>query len=158
MADYTHMPSVNIYLPGPLAKEAKERGLQISALAQRAIREELDRMSTTTEHPRLKEYLRQLGTLTAAGPDRSDYEFRGAWIIGPLEDCRSGEPGQDAGAVWSVAVTAKGRFAVHLAHCNNRWEPHLDDYDTLDEVLENLPDDVAAELSGRLTGVRRLDI
>ena len=54
---------------------------------------------------------------------------------------RSGEPGVDAGAYYGVAVTAKGRIAVYIAHVNDRWPPMLKVFPDIDRA--GLPDDIA---------------
>ncbi len=47
------MPRVNIYLPEDLAREAKRAGVNVSALAQGAIRQALDEQATNAWLDRL---------------------------------------------------------------------------------------------------------
>jgi hypothetical protein len=72
--------------------------------------------------------------------------FRGRWLVEPDSDgTRSSEPTADAGAYWGVALTARGRIAVFVAHCNERFPPQLDDFETLDDAkAADLPEDIYA--------------
>lgn len=72
--------------------------------------------------------------------------FTGSWLVEPDSDeTRTGEEGHDAGAYWGVALTGRGRIAVQVAHCNERWPASLDDYGTLGEAIaDGLPEDIAA--------------
>lgn len=57
-----------------------------------------------------------------------------------------------------LGVGSKHRVAVHVTHRNSGWDARLDDCDTLEEAADMVPDDIAAELISRVTGVRKLDI
>ncbi|HEY6793920.1 MAG TPA: hypothetical protein VI248_04475 [Kineosporiaceae bacterium] len=149
------MARVNVYLPDDLAGEVKLRHLRISALCQDAIRREIDRMNAIKEAPNLRRHLDDISTLTVeVGDDAVETEFRGAWIIDPDDATASG----DQDATWGVAVTGRGRYAVHTRHVNERPPAQLEDFDTLDELLARLPSDIASIVEGRLTGRRVLDI
>jgi len=156
------MARVNVYLPDDLADAAKSRALPISALAQRAIQEEIERMDTIAVTPNLKDYIDRADTITvdvrlSDFAEAVETDFRGTWILSPDDDVRSGEPGQDAGRCWGVAVTGRGRFAVYTNHVNGD-RGHLSDFDTLDEVLQALPADIADQVHVALGRRRVLDI
>jgi hypothetical protein len=85
-----------------------------------------------------------LGTITVRVGDVVE-KFRGQWDVVPDSwHTRSTEDGQDAGAYYGVATTAKGNIAVYRAHCNDMWSPTLDEYPSLDAAVEAdaLPADI----------------
>ena len=57
----------------------------------------------------------------------------------------------DEAAYWGVALTARGRIAVYVAHRNDHWPPRLEDYDSLRAAGSNLPNDIRA-LAARALG------
>ncbi|MGE5155893.1 MAG: hypothetical protein ACM3JP_00155, partial [Betaproteobacteria bacterium] len=58
--------------------------------------------------------------------------FRGRWLVEPdVHQSRSVQDKVDKAAYWGVALTARGRIAVYVAHANDRWPARLDDYDSL---------------------------
>lgn len=99
------------------------------------------------------------------GPEerRIPVAFTGRWLVHPDEkETRTTEDGRDAGAFYGVAQTAKGRIAVYVAHCNDRWEPVLLDYVDLDAAAASgdVPADIIAMAARELGESRpvRLDI
>jgi hypothetical protein len=71
--------------------------------------------------------------------------FRGRWLVRPDEDgTRSVEDPADRDAYWGVALTARGRIAVFVAHRDHRWPARLEDYDSLLAAGANLPNDIRA--------------
>ncbi len=79
--------------------------------------------------------------------------FDGRWLVEPdRDDTRSRESDADAGTYYGVAVTARGRIVVHSAHCNDRWPPTLEDFDSLEHAEEagQLPLDIATKASSEL--------
>jgi hypothetical protein len=139
------MARVNVYLPDDLALEVREADLAVSTICQKALREELSKMMLTkTDYEVL--------TVEVGDPVHEE-QFRGRWLVVPDPDStRSGEPGVDAGTFYGVAQTAKGRIAVTVAHCNDRFAPQLRVYDSIDDVAEKqgLPSDIEAEARGAL--------
>jgi hypothetical protein len=91
-----------------------------------------------------------------------DVSFTGLWIVCPDSDeTRSGEPGQDAGAYYGVALTGKGHIAVYTAHCNDGWPAILRHYSDLDAAeSDGIPADILAIAAYELGEARplRLDI
>src|SRR4051812_786762 len=81
--------------------------------------------------------------------------FEGRWIIG---DAQSGERADDdsrnwdAGAGWSVALTAKGNLVVYIQHCNDGWAPEMGTYSTPAELLgdSEIPENVRSMAAGEL--------
>jgi hypothetical protein len=85
--------------------------------------------------------------------------FIGRWLITPdSTNTRSGEPKQDRGAHWGVALTKKGRYAVYVAHDSDNWPAQLRDFDRLEDA--ELPEDILALAKAELgqEHVIRLDI
>jgi post-segregation antitoxin (ccd killing protein) len=70
------MPRVNIWLPDELHRAAKELGLPVSELAQRAIASEVDRQRKTAA---LDAYLAELDTELGPASDEEVAEAR-AWV------------------------------------------------------------------------------
>jgi hypothetical protein len=69
--------------------------------------------------------------------------FRGRWLVEPDADqTRSVQDKVDKAAYWGVALTARGRIAVYVAHAHQRWPARLDDYDSLLAAGSNLPNDI----------------
>jgi len=132
-SEYAHtvrMPSrVNVYLPDDLAQQVRRVELPISSICQQALREELDKMTTTQDEITYE-------TLSVwVGEDGHEERFRGRWLVKPDPDeTRSGDEGYDAGAYFGVAQTAKGKVAVFVAHCNERWPAKLTAFSSLEEA------------------------
>lgn len=77
--------------------------------------------------------------------------FVGRWLLEPDPDAtRTTLDGHDAGAYWGVAATRRGRIAVYVAHCNERWPAHLTDYDDLDQAAREIPADIIAQAAAAL--------
>jgi len=69
--------------------------------------------------------------------------FRGRWLVEPdVDQTRSVQDKVDKAAYWGVALTARGRIAVYVAHAYDRWPARLDDYDSLLAAGSNLPNDI----------------
>jgi hypothetical protein len=143
---------MNISVPDTLAKQIRERNLPISAICQRALREEVDRLRA------IETADEDMSQITVdVGEPYLTVGFTGRWLVEPDSDeTRSGAAGADAGAYWGVARTKRGRIAVYTAHCNERWPAILRDYDSLDgAVSAGLPADIAA-LAARGLGEERV--
>ena len=86
--------------------------------------------------------------------------FTGRWLVDPGDDVRSAAAGADAGIRYGIALTERGRIAVHLEHVN-RGPRDFRDYDDLDKA-ENagLPEDIVVLARGELEPdfVEELDI
>jgi hypothetical protein len=77
--------------------------------------------------------------------------FVGRWLVAPDPDMtRTEMAGHDAGAYWGVAATRRGRIAVYVAHCNERWPAHLTDYEDLDQAAPEVPADIIARAAAEL--------
>lgn len=86
---------------------------------------------------------RQEDIVIEVGEPPHSVAFVGRWLVEPDRDETRG--GHDAGAYWGVALTKRGRFAVYMAHVNDRFPPSLEDFDSLDEAIEDgLPEELAA--------------
>lgn len=145
------MPKATIYLPDDLAEEARGHDINVSAVCQKALREEIDRIK---REDRMAANMERIELELWIGPDDQPYRaaFNGRWLVEPDRDeTRTSEPGYDAGAYYGVAITEKRQVAVYVAHCNDGWAPHLKTYDSLEEARENgLPDDFFAEAAGKV--------
>ena len=65
------------------------------------------------------------------GPHDLPYEvaFVGRWLVWPEEwETRTREPGYDAGAYYSEALTQRGNIAVYVRHVNDGFAPILKTY------------------------------
>lgn len=144
---------MNISVPDALAEQVRERNIPISAVCQRALREEVSRLR---ERARANRGMEQL-TVEVGEPSLM-VGFTGRWLVDPDRDeTRSAEEGQDAGAYWGVALTQRGRVAVYTAHCNERWSASLNDYDSLDQAADNgTPADIIARAAAELGETRVL--
>jgi hypothetical protein len=77
--------------------------------------------------------------------------FVGRWLVAPdAAATRTALDGHDAGAYWGVAATRRGRIAVYVAHCNERWAAHLTDYDDLDQAAADVPADIVTRAAAEL--------
>jgi hypothetical protein len=94
-----------------------------------------------------------LGDITVeVGDPWQTVAFRGRWLVQPgLAHTRSVEDTTDRETYWGVALTARGRIAIYIAHANHRWPARLEDYDSLTAAGQNLPDDIRA-LAARALG------
>ena len=152
------MAKTTIYLPDELAAELAKIP-NVSAVCQRAIREELQTMQAITETSENVERIE----VEIEGPQGVRVvRFLGRWLIEPEPDeTRSTTPGTDAGVYWGVALTKRGRIAVYSAHCN-RGQGSLHDYDWLDDAEEDgVPPDILGDARAALLGetpVSELDI
>ena len=69
--------------------------------------------------------------------------FRGRWLVEPdVDQTRSVQDKVDKSAYWGVALTARGRIAVYVAHASDRWPARLEDYDSLLAAGSSLPNDI----------------
>ena len=152
------MAKTTIYLPDELAAELAKIP-NVSAVCQRAIREELQTMQAITETGENVERIE----VEIEGPRGVRVvRFFGQWLIEPDPDeTRSITPGTDPGVYWGVALTQRGRIAVYSAHVN-RGGGELHDYYSLEEAeYVGVPPDIIAEANGTLlteTPVYELDI
>lgn len=77
--------------------------------------------------------------------------FVGRWLVAPDPNgTRTELSDHDAGAYWGIAATRRGRIAVYVAHCNERWLAHLTDYDGLDQAAAEVPIDIIARAAAAL--------
>ncbi len=80
--------------------------------------------------------------------------FTGKWIVGDEKEGLRADDDTchwDAGAEWSVALTAKGNLVVYLTHCNEGFEPEMDTYSNFEEMkAERLPANVLAATAAAL--------
>jgi hypothetical protein len=137
---------MNISVPDALAEEVRQRNIPISAICQRALRDELDRLGLADQDVVPMEKI-----TVEVGEPALTTGFIGRWLVMPGRDeTRTGEEGYDAGAYWGIALTQKHRIAVYTAHCNDRWAPVINDYDTLDDAAEDVPEDIIALAAAEL--------
>jgi hypothetical protein len=135
---------MNISVPADLAEQVRERGIRVSAICQRALRAEVERLRTL-DGDGMQRIIADVGEPTVT------VGFTGRWLVDPDPDStRSGEEGYDAGAYWGVALTQKGRIVVYLAHCNDGFPASLDDYGSLNEAADNAPSDIIAQAASAL--------
>jgi hypothetical protein len=132
---------MNISVPDELADQVRALELPISAICQTALRNAVIDTRQDTERITVE-----------TGHDYNITEaFTGRWLVHPDPDeSRTAEPGYDAGAYWGVALTARGRIAVYVAHCNERFPGQLTDFDTLAEATDTLPADIHAQAAQQL--------
>jgi hypothetical protein len=82
--------------------------------------------------------------------------FRGRWLVQPdIQHTRSVEDKADRDAYWGVALTARGRIAVYVAHAQHGWPARLEDYDSLTAVGVNVPNDIRA-MAARALGEEQI--
>ena|SRR5215831_7906021 len=126
---------MNISVPDTLAQEVRERNLPISAVCQRALSAEVDRLRS------LETAREEMGPIEVmVGPADLRVGFTGRWLI---DESFTDEEGYDAAAYWSVAQTQKGRIAVFKEHASDMYPPQLDDYDSLDQAAKDgVPEDI----------------
>jgi post-segregation antitoxin (ccd killing protein) len=146
------MARVNVYLPDDLAEELESvESLNVSAVCQRALRDELKVMQTiaATESERIE------WTIEDASGNVRTVAFAGRWLVRPDEDT------QINGITYGVALTARGRIAV-MYEGRGGEGAGLSDFDDLDDVAAaGCPDMLIADARGALTGttpVLELDI
>jgi len=132
-------------------KAAKTTSRSVSTLVADALRSHLKGIPNELD-PQFERIVLLNGTVQQG--------FVGRWLT---EEQGTDEDGYDAGARWVVAQTKGGKFAVHVAHVNEAWEPGLtfvDDLDGLDDSAI-LPADVADQVRAEVQGssfVRWLDV
>jgi hypothetical protein len=143
---------MNISVPDALADEVRRRDIPISAICQRALQEEVDRLDAA-EHA-----ARGMDKITVdVGEPALTVGFTGRWLLDPgADDTRTGEEGWDAGACWGIALTQRGRIAVYTAHCNDGFPATLKDYDNLDQAAAHVPADIIAMAAAGLGETRIL--
>jgi Post-segregation antitoxin CcdA len=145
---------MNISVPDTLAEEVRRREVPISAVCQRALRDEVARLAA-----RSREIARGMEKITVdVGEPSLTIGFTGRWLVEPSRDeTRTAEDGYDGGAYWGgVALTERGRIAVYTAHCNERWPANLNDYDSLDQAAEHVPANIIAHVAAELGETRVL--
>jgi hypothetical protein len=135
--------------------------LNISAVCQRALREELTIMQAVDTQQDMERI--EVDVADGHGGLRT-LAFTGRWLVVPdSAETRASEEdgvGYDAGLYWGVALTKRGRIAVYVAHCNHDGGS-LFHFDTLDEAADDLPMSIMADARGELSGtvpVMELDI
>ncbi len=156
------MPNKTIYIREAdvdIWEEAEKRaGGSVSALITKALRGWV-----------LDEKLRERTGMEAIevelwGPEERPYRvtFVGRWLLWPDEDqTRTGEPGHDAGAYYSVALTRKGDIAVYVRHVNDGFAPSLHTYSSFEEARnDGMPGDILAMAASEISDgyVQKLDI
>jgi hypothetical protein len=125
----------SIYLPDDLAVASKEHGISISEVTQRALREEVRILQKATETT----------DKIVVDTDEGRRGFIGRWLIDPADGHRSTSPGVNPDTTYGVAITAKSRFAVYIAHSDGQWGPYLRVYDSLDDAqADHMPSDIVA--------------
>lgn len=133
------MARVNVYLPDELHERVKSMdGVNISAACQRALEQEVARMTTIQE---LREGMERI----ELDMGNHDVAFNGQWLVVPDDfETRADDPtgAWDAGAYYGVALTGKGKIAVYAAHCNQRWEPHFETYATIEAARIDMPQNI----------------
>jgi hypothetical protein len=141
---------MNISVPDTLAQEVRERNLPISAVCQRALSAEIDRLRS------LEGARKEMRPITVpVGDAWVTVGFTGRWLVHPdSHEAETREPREDdfKGAFWGVAQTQKGRIAVYMGTHGAGFAPELLDYDSLDQAAKDeVPEDVlqrAAEALG----------
>lgn len=137
-------PKMTIYVPDDLAEAIRKRDMNVSAVCQKALREEVDRMELRVALTREMEQIEV--DLWASEERPYTATFTGRWLVFPDRDeTRTTMEGYDAGAYYGVALTEKGNFAVYVAHCNDGFEPTVLTYASLGEARKDgIPGDVLA--------------
>ena len=136
---------MNISVPDALAEQVRDRNIAVSALCQRALRAEVERLRILEDGSGMERITVEVGEPAVT------VGFTGRWLVCPDPDgTRSGEEGYDAGAYWGVALTQKGRIAAYLAHCNGGFPASLNDYDSLEEAADDAPADIIAQAAAAL--------
>ena len=102
---------MNISVPDQLAEEVRQHDIAISAVCQRALRDEVARLRTIEE-------LGEMGKITVSVGDPSlTIGFTGRWLLEPDSGkTRTSDEGWDNGVFWGVALTQRGRIAVFAEH------------------------------------------
>jgi hypothetical protein len=135
----------SLYLPDDLADKVRELGISISAVAQAAIRKEIDHL-TTIEELRAKGMTKII--VNVGVNDEDEVGFFGRWLVEPdpeiFDGTRTKLPGHAPGAYYGVALTKRGRIAVYEAHAGRRLPGKLKNHDDLKAAeAAGLPADVA---------------
>jgi hypothetical protein len=147
------MARVNVYLPDDLAQELAEvEDLAISAVCQRALREELKVMQAIVEAGKDMERI-EVDVVDRRGGIRTK-AFTGRWLVDDVDE-------EDGVGFCSVALTGRGRIAVYSGHVKDEdWR--LSVYDDLDDAeAAGESKEAIADARGALTGenpVVELDI
>jgi hypothetical protein len=91
-----------------------------------------------------------------------DASFVGRWLLWPDEaETRTGEPGDDLGAYYGVALTRRGNIAVYIRHVNDGFAPILKTYYSFEQAEEEgIPGDILAIAASEISDgyVQKLDI
>jgi hypothetical protein len=141
---------MNISVPDTLAAEVRKRDLPISAICQRALSAELERLKG------LERASGDMEKITVeVGEPSLTVGFTGRWLVYPDPD--ETRFGDDAGAYWGVALTQRGRIAVYVAHVNDGWAASLNDYSGLDAAAgDDVPEEIIARAAAELGETRVL--
>jgi hypothetical protein len=131
---------MNISVPDDLAADVRALGLPVSALCQRALREEVNRL-------RSAELLGMQRLKVIAGDPLTEVSFTGRWLIDPYAE-RDKTPALYV--YYGVAITARGQFAVYTASDDLQYGNELKAYGTLPEAAR---DGVPADIINRATAV-----
>jgi Post-segregation antitoxin CcdA len=135
---------MNISVPDDLAAAVRELDLPISAVCQAALRAEVDNIVAVAKGASMRPITVETGEPAVT------QRFTGRWLVEPDREGTRSRDARDKDAYWGVALTRRGRFAIYVAHRDDRWPARLNDYDTLDEAFKHAPRDIidraAAEL------------
>ena len=118
---------MNISVPDALAEEVRKRDLPVSAICQRALREEVSRQQAVE--------LAGMKTLTVhVGEAHAASSFTGRWLLDPDAD-RADNPRRHF--YYGVALTGRGRIAVFTASDDLETPNDLRDYDNLNKAARD---------------------
>lgn len=141
---------MNISVPDQLAEEVRQRDISISAVCQRALRDEVARLRRTGAVGEMEKI-----TVNVGDPSLT-IGFTGRWLLEPDSGkTRTSDEGWDNGVFWGVALTQRGRIAVFAEHCSS-GAGRLDDYDNLDQASARVPADIIARAAASLGETRVL--
>ena len=132
---------VNISVPDRLADEVRRRSLPVSAICQRALRDEVGRLRAAD--------VAGMQTLTVhVGDSLPAVRFTGRWLIDPDTD-RAEAPQRYF--YYGVAITGRGRIAVLTASDEPEETNDLRDYDSLDHAArDGVPPEIISKAATAL--------
>ena len=124
---YCHYMRTSIYLPDDLAAAVKQHGISISEVAQRALREEVQVMQSATEDTEKIVVETKFGLRG----------FVGRWTLDPDTEDRLEIHDAGGGALYGVAITAKGQYVVYAAPIDADWGREFKVYESLQAARDD---------------------
>jgi post-segregation antitoxin (ccd killing protein) len=140
----------SLYLPDDLAAKVRELDISISAVAQTALRDEVERLTTIQEIQ--AEGMENI-MIGVGVDDEGQVGFIGRWLVHPdPAESWSTRSSSDSGAYYGVALTRRGRIAIYaVTRVDQRWAATLRDFDDLNAAeAGGLPIDITHRASKEL--------